>query len=221
MMVSNMSTRSAEMMARLYSAGGLAYWRRQDIENQHVIDYDTLRPQLQTGDLLLSSGDFWISRLVRRLTNCPYSHVGFVVRVEQFDRVFVVESVELYGVRFFRLSQYGPRGVYSGQRPYRGKALIASWQPDFLSDEKRLELAQCVMDLIMHKYDYREIVINGLCLFLKVRNRRHNNSAYTCAELVDHVFSCCGLPFDKGPSGIASPLCIAAHPKLQFLARIK
>ena len=56
------------------------------------IGYAHLRPSLKTGDIVLMSGSSVFSRVIRKLTGSPWSHVGMVVRIEQFDTLLLWES---------------------------------------------------------------------------------------------------------------------------------
>ena len=64
-----------------------------------VTDYDQFRSQIKHGDLLLCSGSGWFSRMIQGATNSVWSHVGFVMRLDDIGRIMVLESVEPLGVR--------------------------------------------------------------------------------------------------------------------------
>lgn len=66
--------------------------------------YSEIRPHLQTGDLLLYSGDGDFSAMIKTVTLCKWSHAAIVVRVPSPDMVLVWESCG-NGVAFDNLDQ--------------------------------------------------------------------------------------------------------------------
>lgn len=57
--------------------------------------YDELKNKMNTGDLILFEGEYSISKTIEKLEGCPYSHVGMVIRVEEFDDPLFFESTTL------------------------------------------------------------------------------------------------------------------------------
>lgn len=47
--------------------------------------YATLRPQIQNGDIVLFSGPELFSRAIQWATKSPWSHVGFIFRLDPID----------------------------------------------------------------------------------------------------------------------------------------
>ena len=60
--------------------------------------YDQMRDQMQTGDILLFSGNGFISRAIQTLTGSPWSHVGTVLRLPEYDFVCCFESTTLSSI---------------------------------------------------------------------------------------------------------------------------
>jgi hypothetical protein len=85
--------------------------------------YQDIRSQLRSGDLLLCSGTGWFSRLIQAATGSEWSHVGLVLRLEQLDRVMLLESVESMGVRAVPLSRYFENYEQSGAA-YPGRLAV-------------------------------------------------------------------------------------------------
>lgn len=71
-----------------------------------IQNYEQLRPQIKSGDILLCSGNSLISSLIQKATNSVWSHIAFVIRLDSIDRIMVLESVETIGVRTVPLSTY-------------------------------------------------------------------------------------------------------------------
>ena len=69
-----------------------------------VDSYQQRRAKLRSGDLLFASGDYTVSKAIRKMTDSPWSHVGVVFWLKSIQRVLLLESVESIGVRFAPLS---------------------------------------------------------------------------------------------------------------------
>jgi hypothetical protein len=55
-------------------------------------EYEDIRSSLKTGDVVLMGGSSIFSRAIRRLTRSKWSHVGMVMKVEEFDTLLLWES---------------------------------------------------------------------------------------------------------------------------------
>ena len=62
-------------------------------------DYTAIRRLVRTGDLALCSGTPAFSRVIRWATGSPWSHIAMIVRLDELDRVMVIEAVARQGVR--------------------------------------------------------------------------------------------------------------------------
>ena len=88
------------------------------------VNYKAFRANIQSGDILLCSGSAWFSKMIQKGTKSVWSHVGFVIRLENIDRVMVLESVEPLGIRTVPLSKYLTDYDSKGN-PYPGGLVIA------------------------------------------------------------------------------------------------
>ena len=93
------------------------------LSHSPLLQYEAARAVVQTGDIMLCSGRYAMSRLIRYATRSPWSHVAIVVRLESIGRVMVCESVEKIGVRTIPLHTF-LYGV-GGKKPYAGDVLLA------------------------------------------------------------------------------------------------
>ncbi|WP_414695636.1 YiiX/YebB-like N1pC/P60 family cysteine hydrolase [Phenylobacterium sp.] len=86
--------------------------------------YGEIREEVRDGDLLLCSANDSFSRLIRWATKSPWSHVAIAYRLEEIDRVIILECVEKIGVRAVPLSSFISR-TSNGEHPYPGRILLA------------------------------------------------------------------------------------------------
>ena len=61
--------------------------------------YNAIRSELDTGDIVLFSGTGFISRMIQIVTRSEFSHVGMVVRVEEWDMLLLFESTTLSKIK--------------------------------------------------------------------------------------------------------------------------
>ncbi|MEW8396985.1 MAG: YiiX/YebB-like N1pC/P60 family cysteine hydrolase, partial [Candidatus Thiodiazotropha sp.] len=129
---------------------------KEEIEQLPVQPYDAMRRELQTGDLVFCSGSYFFSHAVQKFTNSVWSHVGMIYRDPTLERVFVLESETLIGVRLAPLSKY-LRDYHGRNRPYKGNIVIARVHPAV--DENKLNHAiSYAMHELTKPYDNFEIL---------------------------------------------------------------
>lgn len=68
--------------------------------------YKTARKKIESGDLLVWSGNAFFSKIIKLLTRSDYTHVGIAYKIG--GRLFVVESIEGSGVRIYPVSRATP-----------------------------------------------------------------------------------------------------------------
>src|ERR1019366_7556320 len=78
---------------------------------------------MQNGDIALFAGREGMSRVIEHFTNSVFCHVGFIWRMDDIDRIMLLESVEVVGVRMLPLSSKVNGGTVG--KPYNGQMVIA------------------------------------------------------------------------------------------------
>ncbi len=190
---------------------------REELMNWPVENYqDKVRPILRSGDLLFASGNFVFSNIIKWASKSMWSHVGIVFALpNQYDRVLVLESVEVYGVRLAPLSKY--LTDYWRNRPYRGSVYVARYAQDFPQPEV-IKALQKGVDLLTRRYGYLDLLRISQRMFLGTRffDRKHE---FICSELVETCFQEANVAFSK-KDDFLSPEDIAADKNVNFLHRI-
>ena len=185
------------------------------LDQMPVQDYDQVRPQLKSGDLLFASGSYPASKLIQKFPDSVWSHVGILFRVESLDRVLLLESVEDMGVRFAPLSKY--LSDYENGKPYRGRVLIARRQD--LKAQAIADLARTGIDELTRPYDRDEIARIMVRIALG-KGKARRDREYICSELVHECFERAGYAFDYNPRGFVSPEDIWRHASVQARFRL-
>ncbi len=188
---------------------------RRDIPAWQATSYDTLRPNLKSGDLLFTSGTYFVSKAIQKFTQSPWSHVGIILRVPQVDRVLLLESVEDMGVRLAPLSKY--LQDYENRKPYKGELVIA--RVDGVTNGVVNELAKFGLDELTQPYDKDEIAKIVARIALGI-GKKERDREYICSELVWECFKKAGIEFPYNPKGFVSPEDIWIDARVNFMSRI-
>jgi len=143
-----------------------------------------IRPNVRTGDLFFFSGNHWMSKLIRWRSESAWSHVGMVVKIEEIDRVFLVESIIEQGVRMIPLS-FVIRNYDGKKNAYDGRV---GWCRHRLVDEviaKDLKIS--ILEQLSKQYDGREFT-RVAYRSLVGREKLFRDYKFTCSELIHYCF---------------------------------
>ncbi len=196
--------------------------------NTEVTPYDTLRPKLRNGDILLCSGNGLFSAMIQQATDSVWSHVAFIIRLDAIDRVMLLESVEPIGVRTVRLSKY--LTGYADKKPYNGGMVVIRHRSfDGLVDAPGLtKLAQYAVDYFGYPYDKDEIVkIAARIMAAKVpftakqRKKIAPDEEFICSEYVARCYEQVGISVKWDKLGFIAPADFAEDPDIELVAVLK
>lgn len=191
-----------------------------------VVSYNDARSQIQSGDILIASGEYMFSKLIQRATDSVWSHVAFVMRLDSIDRVMVLESIEGKGVRTIPLSEYV--GDFEGTGVgYNGRLAIArhSQFQSKCTPDKLKAMAQFAVDRFAYPYDEEEIaritarIVASALGFKKGDIKR--DKEYICSEYVYECYRQIGIdvPFDK--RGFVAPADFAKDQNVSLLLELE
>ncbi len=166
---------------------------RKEILGYTPVKYEDIRSTLKTGDLVFCSGNYLFSRLIQRFTKSLWSHVGMVYYDSAIDRMLILESEKLYGVRFAPLSKY-MKDYHGKNKPYKGLIAVARLEPE-LDLEQLKKGISFGMDELTKPYDDWEILRIAMRILFK-RGRRVKDRKYICSELVQVCFKQIGIVFN-------------------------
>lgn len=159
-------------------------------------NYEILRNELQTGDLIFLSGNHWLSELIRIRSKGAWSHVGVVVKIEEINRVFLVESIIEVGVRMIPMS-FVIKDYDGHKRPYNGR--VAWARVEDLPTDKSLIIKEFALDNLSKQYDRKEYW-RVLWRTVAGKKKVFNDDKYSCAEYIHEAFKRAGiyLKYDRG-----------------------
>ncbi len=168
--------------------------------------YENARKLIQSGDLLLCSGQSVFAKMIQLATGSIWSHVAFILRLDVIDRIMVLESVESVGVRAVPLSNY-VRNYNGSGKGYAGDLLIARHSKFDLNNIKNL--SKNAVDLLGYPYDTDQILrIVARISFANLSLNQESdlldkNNAYICSEYAYHCYESVGINFDYSSGYIA------------------
>jgi hypothetical protein len=188
-----------------------------DVKKLDLTTYEKYRPKLESGDLFFCSGNYLMSKAIRKFSKSPWSHVGLIFRIEEIDRVLLLESVEDFGVRLAPLSKY--LDDYEKGRPYDGLLVFARMTK--VTQTWVTKMASFGCDELTRPYDEAEIAQIAARIALGIGRRKNDKRAYICSELVNECFKAAGYNKFETLDGFISPEAIWVDQNVDFLARVK
>ena len=188
--------------------------------------YEAIRKLVRTGDLALCSGENPFSHVIRWATDSPWSHIAMVVRLDELDRVMVVEAVAKTGVRVVPLSRFVSEGS-NHRKPFPGRIVMAR-HADFDERVQRLGLRtldEFAFDRLGAPFSNAEITRIGVRIALgwlgvKVPRAVQPKDEYFCSEFVAECYHQIGIDIPWDGRGFIAPDDFAADPKIEAVARV-
>ena len=166
---------------------------KKEIQKLPIHRYDSIRDDIQTGDLFFCSGSYFFSHAIQKFTRSVWSHVGMIYKDPTLQRVFILESETLIGVRLAPLSKY-LKDYHGRNHPYKGNIVAARVKPQVDQDKLNRAISYG-MDELTKPYDNFEILRIGFRILFRV-SRHTRDRKYICSELVYDCFERIGVPFN-------------------------
>ena len=187
-----------------------------------LADYASVRREIRSGDILLASGEYAFSKLIQRATGSVWSHAAFVLRVEEIDRVMVLESIEGHGVRTLALSEYVKNFENTGAG-YKGRLAIARHQrfSGAATTDNLKAMSQFAVDRLSYPYDSEEIaritarIVGNFLGFSADEIKR--DQEYICSEYVYECYKTLGIDVPYDTRGFVAPADFARAKDVQLL----
>ncbi|WP_078381861.1 hypothetical protein [Sutcliffiella halmapala] len=188
--------------------------------------YSSLLSQFKTGDLILFSGKYPISKLVETLENSMWSHVGMVVRPDPTGEVYFFESTSLTNLEdiHFHDNKTGPKVVKLIDRlKTYGHDLEPYTPPQYalrslsllegsIDEEKLYEYMKKVHGVPNpSQWKMIEEVIEG-----RVFSITSKSNDYTCSKLIGETYQMLGLFEPKMPLNGYMPKDFSSTGNLQL-----
>jgi hypothetical protein len=194
-----------------------------------AVNYNTFRKNIKSGDILLCSGSGWFSKMIQKGTESAWSHVGFVIRLDEIDRVMVLESVEQIGVRTVPLSKY-LKDYDSKGNAYPGGFILARHK-DFAKKAtaaKMKKFGQFAVELFGYPYDKDEIAkiaarIAASYLPFSAQEKRDlkPDREFICSEYAYECYKSIGIKIKHDRRGFIAPADFARATEVTLQAILR
>ncbi len=183
---------------------------------ENIKNYESLRDDFQTGDLIFFSGNHWLSNLIRIRSKGAWSHVGIVVKIEEINRLFLVESILEVGVRMIPLS-FLLKNYDGHYHHYNGRVSWARYET--LTPDEALAVKEFALDNLSKQYDKKEYY-RILWRTIVGKEKVFHDDKYTCSEYVREAFKHAGIYLKYERGDFISPAAIWSNPEIEFKAMI-
>jgi hypothetical protein len=189
--------------------------------------YHEVRDEVRDGDILLCSAYDPFSKLIRWGTHSPWSHVAIAFRIDELNRIMVLECIEKLGVRAVPLSGFISR-TSSGKEPYPGQIVLVRHGRMAVEPRRQLmeKMATFAFDRLGAPFSQAEVLKIVLRIVLnRFRVKLHPSlgpkDEFICSEFVARCFETVGVTFPWDGCGFIAPSDIAADPALAAVAQIR
>lgn len=190
-------------------------------------DYPAIRAIVKTGDLALCSGTQPFSRVIQWATSSPWSHIAMIVRLEDLDRVMVVEAVAKIGVRVVPLHRFLSGGDAQHRKPFAGTVVIARHAAfaTGAADGGLRKLDDFAFDRLGSPFSSVEIAKIGARIALgafgiRVPRMATPDDEYFCSEYLAECYKRIGIEIPWDGRGFIAPDNFAADPRIAAVARV-
>ena len=190
------------------------------------LPYPAVRAMVRDGDILLCSSHESASRLIRWATRSDWSHCAIAFRMDQIDRVMVLECVERLGVRAVPLSAFVSR-TSAGVRPYPGRILLARHAAAARFEPHELVRGMCgfAFGQLGRRFSRAETVKIGTRIALNrlgvvLPSRVRSDDDFICSEYVARCFAAIDIRIAWDGLGFMAPSDIAADPAVSAVAQV-
>jgi len=182
---------------------------------------------VRSGDILLCSSRGIASRAIRWATRSPWSHNAVAFRIEEIDRVLVLECVEHIGVRAVPLSDFIAH-TSSGRPPYPGRILLARHQAmaAIAGNATTRQMMGFAFDRLGVCFSQKETIKIAARIALGRLNIHmptclRPDDEYICSEYVARCFEAVGIVIPWDGLGFIAPADFAFDPKVEAVAQIQ
>lgn len=179
------------------------------------LKYEEIRGHVESGDILLCSGKSTYSRLIKFATKSIWTHVAFILRSHDLDRLMVMESVESRGVQIVPLSSYVNNYLGSGKR-YDGDLLIARHSE--FNDNMVHKISHHAIDMVTCNYNWSAIAkITARLIFNRNSKKcelpKKDQKEYICSEYAYECYRSVGININAS-CGYVTPADFATDKKI-------
>lgn len=183
------------------------------------------KQKLQSGDILLASGNGVVSNLIRKATDSSFSHVGLILQLETSGQWLVLESVETRGVRCVTLEDGYLTNYCDSGCAYDGRLMVARCDELKNTVAAMTKLYTRAFSLLGDHYNKEEIFeigtrIVAAKLGVRANGKLQTGTKYICSEYVYACLCAAGVKLAYDKDGFIAPKDIAQAPSVNPVVQL-
>lgn len=184
------------------------------------MQYNEIRTQLKTGDIVLFSGSSPISHGIKLLTFSKWSHIGMVFKLPEIDTIFLWEATTGSNIAdaIDGKIKHGVRLVLLSERiqTYQGEVAIRQLNGFDMTQDQHRSLMQLRNQLKNKRYEENELELMKSAFDGPFGTNQEDLSSLFCSELVAEAYQCLGLLDESIPSNEYIPKDFAEKKPLKL-----
>lgn len=171
--------------------------------------YNTIRGELNTGDVVLFSGKGAFSDIIKYGTLSKWSHCGMVLKIPEYDFLTVWESTTLSNIEDLtsKMPRKGVQLVPLSDRvqKYSGDISIRKLQGGTLAGNSLMKLMDLRKELRGKRYEQNKMELFKAAYDGPFGHNSEDLSSIFCSELVAEAYQRLGLVSNAKPSNEYTP----------------
>lgn len=183
--------------------------------------YKNIKDTLKTGDIVLFSGKGGISTGIKWVTRSKFSHIGMVLKLEEYDYLTLWESTTLSNIKDIttNTNRQGVQLVSLSERikTYDGEISIRKLKNVDFSTKDITSLMKLRKELKGKKYEQDEIELLKSAYDGIFGKNIEDLSSLFCSELVAEAYQRLGLLSNTIPSNEYTPVDFAQKKDISLL----
>ncbi len=186
-----------------------------------AVSYDSIRDELDTGDIVLYSGKGHVSSIIKLGTFSRWSHVGMVLRLREYDFITIWESTTLSKLKDL-VSGQPRKGVQlvplsDRVRTYDGAIAVRRLTRVRRGPKMRKELMELRSELRGKPYEESRVELLRSAYDGPFGANEEDLSSIFCSELVAEAYQRLGLLSHGKPSNEYTPADFSESRGLRLL----
>lgn len=180
---------------------------------------------IRNGDLLLCSGNSFISQAIKQTTKSVFSHVALILFLPVTEQYLVLESVESIGVRCVTLNEGYLTNYMDSGKGYPGRVLVARHAQMAAKAHLFAKLYDKAFSLLGDRYNEEDIFRIAVRYSLAEagideQGELQGANSYICSEYVYVCLKAIGIDLPFNALGFIAPADIANAPEVSAVLQL-
>ena len=162
--------------------------------------YEEFRKRCKTGDMILMSGNYAGSKLIKFMTKCEWSHCGIIIKVPEYDMVLLWEATIKSKTKSVETGEFVDGvalvGMSDKLRNYNGHIGFKFLSKE-LDDKQKKQLGELRTELSGKAFEEDKLEIVNAAYDGPFGRNTEDLSSIFCSELVAEAYQRVGIFTDN------------------------